>query len=104
LNVQGDVPLSAAVAVSQATISYVDSSMRIVRAAISAEDARIAERALDVATMAVQQALGHLQAAAQLALKEVLLPPQQQQQQQQMWRMQRAKGDLDDTCCSMYCC
>jgi hypothetical protein len=100
---QDNAPLSAALEASQAAIDHVNSSMRIVRAALSAADEHLATLALDVATVAVQQAAGRLQAATQLAMHELLLPPPQQQQAlHQMWRMQRGEGELDDTCCSMY--
>jgi hypothetical protein len=101
---QDNAPLSAALQASQVAIGHVNSSMRIVRAALSAADEDLACRALDVATVAVQQAAGRLQAATQLATHELLLPPQQQQLLQQMWRRQPSEGELDDTCCSMYCC
>jgi Xaa-Pro aminopeptidase len=102
---QSTVTLAAALEASQAAIQCVSSSMHIVRAALSAADIQLADRAMDVATVAMQQAADRLQAATGFAAQELLLSQQQRQRMlRQMHCTQRSEAELEDTCCSIYRC
>uniref|UniRef100_A0A383VAL9 Uncharacterized protein n=1 Tax=Tetradesmus obliquus TaxID=3088 RepID=A0A383VAL9_TETOB len=109
-----DAALPTLLSASQCAIQCVNSSMHVVRAALSAADTALAEKAMDIATVAVQQAAARLQTATKLAAQGLLLSQQQQllsqQQQQQLLlarqvcRMPHREADTEDTGCSMYRC
>lgn len=110
---QEDAALPTLLSASQCAIQCVNSSMHVVRAALSAADTALAEKAMDIAIVAVQQAAARLQTATKLAAQGLLLSQQQQllsQQQQQLLlarqvcRMPHREADTEDTGCSMYRC